>query len=184
MNLTVIKLGGSLMQSKELPEWLDQISTYAKESSVIIVPGGGKFADDVRTLQLQQGFDDVVAHKMALLAMVQYGYYLTGLNSDIYIVDELNSIHRIQQHKKPLLWIPTLLIDDFSEIPASWDYTSDSIALWLAIKLNASNLVVVKSIKSEEADEDYLDKGFEKLIGNFAGETKYLTKLQFNDLNN
>ncbi|OZA05848.1 MAG: uridylate kinase, partial [Methylophilaceae bacterium 17-44-8] len=48
----VIKLGGSLLGTDELQQWLSCIAEYG-DGRVVIVPGGGVFADTVRTLYAQ-----------------------------------------------------------------------------------------------------------------------------------
>ena len=49
---------------------LNIIEQNAKDK-VVIVPGGGLFADQVRVTQKLWQFNDQVAHQMALLAMQQ-----------------------------------------------------------------------------------------------------------------
>ena len=55
-------------------------STRAEAGSIAIVPGGGPFADGVRTAQASIGYDDRAAHAMALMAMAQFGCALRSLN--------------------------------------------------------------------------------------------------------
>jgi aspartokinase-like uncharacterized kinase len=64
---TVIKLGGSFAFSPELRDWIKAIVVHA--GRFVIVPGGGPFADAVRTAQGHMRFDERTAHHMALLAM-------------------------------------------------------------------------------------------------------------------
>ena len=52
----------------------------AEAGSIAIVPGGGPFADAVRTAQASMGYDDRAAHAMALMAMAQFGCALQSLN--------------------------------------------------------------------------------------------------------
>ena len=42
----VVKLGGSVVRSPELPAWLDAVAALSQP--VIVVPGGGALADEVR----------------------------------------------------------------------------------------------------------------------------------------
>ncbi|MCG8046554.1 MAG: hypothetical protein N0C89_17320 [Candidatus Thiodiazotropha endolucinida] len=72
----VVKLGGSLFNSADLRDWL---AVLAKAGSLVIVPGGGPFADQVRLAQRLWQIDDSSAHLMALLAMEQFGRMLCGL---------------------------------------------------------------------------------------------------------
>ena len=67
----IVKLGGSHAFGPHLHDWLEAIAREA--GLVVIVPGGGPFADAVRAAQPAMGFDDEAAHAMALMAMAQFG---------------------------------------------------------------------------------------------------------------
>jgi len=190
LSLTVIKLGGSLMRSDELSSWLSSIESLSTNSTVIIVPGGGEFADSVRNLQKIHGFNDHTAHRMSLLAMCQYGHLLAGMSPNLQIIEDIDVISPSFGKNRPLLWLPLSLCDDDSEISASWDFTSDSIALWLATKLLAKKLVLVKSIDLNAANlsirnhikMNHLDKGFQQLIEDYSGKILFLEKSQHGQL--
>src|SRR5260370_35911398 len=66
----VVKLGGSFAFSAILTDWIRTLASCA--GRVVIVPGGGPFADAVRTAQLRMGFDHRAAHLMSIPAMVEY----------------------------------------------------------------------------------------------------------------
>ena len=70
----VIKLGGSHASGPHIRDWLAAIA--AEKRRIVIVPGGGPFADAVRSTQASLGFDDSAAHDMALMAMAQFGRFL------------------------------------------------------------------------------------------------------------
>src|SRR5262245_51683374 len=89
---TVIKLGGSFAFSADLADWIAAIAGCA--GRVVIVPGGGPFADAVRAAQAQMGFDDCAAHRMALLAMEQYGCAIKSRDEALSLADSLDSIRR------------------------------------------------------------------------------------------
>lgn len=187
MSITIIKLGGSLLRSEELSAWLESIAAFATDSNIIIVPGGGEFADKVREMQTLLRFDDQSAHRMALLAMCQYGYLLAGINPKIQIVEDLEALSSNLGKKLPLLWLPTALIQDDSDIAASWDFTSDSIAVWLANQLAADRLILVKpkelnhagaSLKKHIENGD-LDKGFQEVTEQYPGEIHFMDKRHY-----
>ena len=69
--MLVVKLGGSLLGSPELAQWLNVLAKFS-DGKVVIVPGGGLFANSVREAQQISNVSDAVAHQMALLAMDQY----------------------------------------------------------------------------------------------------------------
>ncbi|MGZ5851302.1 MAG: amino acid kinase family protein, partial [Hyphomicrobium sp.] len=61
--MTVIKLGGSVAESGRLAAIV--LIVAATRVPVVVVPGGGTFADAVRVAQAELGFGDAVAHHMA-----------------------------------------------------------------------------------------------------------------------
>jgi len=142
----VIKLGGSLLGSPELKSWLEIVNRHG-DGKVVIVPGGGIFADAVREAQRLAGFSDKVAHHMAVLAMDQYGVLMAGLNRGLATAaSELEIAERGWQHRG-IVWLPSRMVCADENIPASWDVTSDSLAAWLAHTLGAEHLILVKSIR-------------------------------------
>src|SRR5882757_2855389 len=72
--MIVLKLGGSLASSGGLTACLAALGTLRGE--IVVVPGGGFFADAVRAAQPRFGFSDRAAHHMAILAMEQYALLL------------------------------------------------------------------------------------------------------------
>ena len=177
------------MRSEELPFWLNNIFTYPKKSTCIVVPGGGEFADQIRVSQKYFNFSDEIAHKMALLAMSQYGYFLTGINKSIKIIKNINDIYKIK-NKGSFLWLPGNSLEHKIGLPQTWDFTADSIALWLATCLKADKLIMVKSkeIFFDQSNIDLhiskndIDKGFKELIYKYEGQLIFLEKKQYDVL--
>ena len=140
----VIKLGGSLLGAPELAHWLE-LSVKFGDGKVIIVPGGGLFADSVREAQQISKVSDEVAHRLALLAMDQFGILLSGMNPNLVTASsELELAERGWQHRG-IVWLPSKMALADSHIPESWQVTSDSLSAWLAKKLGAELLILVKS---------------------------------------
>jgi aspartokinase-like uncharacterized kinase len=142
----VVKLGGSLASSEGLPKWLDVIAT-AGGGKVVLVPGGGPWAEEVRVAQKREGFDDRAAHRKALRAMEQYGQVLAGMRANLVPAASIAEIHEALRNGRIPVWMPYDMIVADPSIPESWDVTSDSLAAWLAGQLNASVLLLVKSVK-------------------------------------
>ena len=145
MSLVVVKLGGSLANSDELPNWLDVIAT-AGAGKVVLVPGGGAWADEVREAQKREGFDDSVAHRRALLAMEQYGQVLSGMRVNFVLADDIPAIHEVLRNRQVAVWMPYEMVVADASIPQTWDVTSDSLSAWLARELGVASLVLVKSV--------------------------------------
>jgi len=140
----IVKLGGSLSRDARLPRWLQMLAELGG-GRVVVVPGGAAFADAVRAAQAHWGFDDLAAHNMAVLAMAQTAHMLHALEPRLVLVSDEDAIRRAQHAGQAVLWMPTSLLRDAPDIITSWEVTSDSLALWLAQRLNAERLVVVKA---------------------------------------
>jgi 5-(aminomethyl)-3-furanmethanol phosphate kinase len=140
----VVKLGGSFAFSQHLHAWISALAACA--GRVIIVPGGGPFADAVRAAQPGMGFDDQAAHHMALLAMEQYGRALISLNGLLAAADSVDVIRRELTAGKVPVWMPARMALAADDVARSWEVTSDSLAAWLAGRLGASRLLLVKHV--------------------------------------
>jgi len=143
--LWVVKLGGSLQGSPNLRRWLRVIAATA--APVVVVPGGGPFADAVRLAQKRLRFSDAVAHHMAVLAMEQYGRAIAGMAPAMRTEETLRSIRASLQNGQAVVWLPARMVLGRSDIAESWEVTSDSLALWLAWRLRARGLLLVKSAR-------------------------------------
>jgi 5-(aminomethyl)-3-furanmethanol phosphate kinase len=141
---TVIKLGGSHAFAQHLRPWLQAICRCA--GYVVVVPGGGPFAEAVRVAQGKMGFDDGAAHHMALLAMEQYACALASIEHALIMADSLTGIRRALGRGQIPVWCPVQMVLRAKDIPASWEVTSDSLAAWLAGQLGARRMLLVKHL--------------------------------------
>jgi len=116
----VLKLGGSLI--KQGPELLLSLKSWAKGKKVqlLVVPGGGPFADRIRDMEETTGFDDDTAHWLAILSMEQYGIYLRE-KTKIETTVTLSPFEGIR------ILLPYRLLTDNDDLPHSWEVTSDTI---------------------------------------------------------
>ena len=165
----IVKLGGSLNTNPVLPAWLDLLAECGG-GRVIVVCGGGPFADEVRRSQAHWQFGDLSAHNLAILAMAQTAYLLHGLNPALQLARSKADIRRVLHKGRTALWLPFELQREQPGTDTTWDASSDSIALDLARRLNAERLVVVKSCEIEAkaslaqlAEAGILDRRFAAL---------------------
>ena len=143
-SMWVVKIGGSLLGSPELERWLEIFVKFS-DGKIIIVPGGGIFADTVREAQKLAKISDAAAHKLAVLAMDQFGHLLHSINPKLATAaSECEIDERTWQHRA-IVWLPSQMVLADDTIPQNWDVTSDSLAAWLAEKLHAKHLVLLKS---------------------------------------
>ncbi|CAH2892738.1 MAG: Amino acid kinase-like protein, possibly delta 1-pyrroline-5-carboxylate synthetase [uncultured Paraburkholderia sp.] len=140
----VVKIGGSLSHEPALRQWLMELCEVGG-GRIVIVPGGGDFADKVRQYQSEWCFDDLAAHNMCLLAMTQYALLMQGVLPELVLASSEAKIRRALRDGHVAVWVPTALMRDTPDAMSNWDTTSDSLAAWLSTMLNAERLIVVKS---------------------------------------
>lgn len=140
--LTVLKLGGSYAFSPHLPSILDAVC--GARAALVVVPGGGPFADRVREAQPVMAFSERAAHRMAFLAMAQFAEALAALAPALRVAAGLDEIKAALSRSDVPVWSPWPLTDGLQILPEGWNLTSDSLAAWLAGRLGAARLVLLK----------------------------------------
>ena len=168
----IIKIGGSLAKQangKILSQLGKILSDYASKYPILIVPGGGPFADTVRNYGKMLNLSDPTCHFMALLAMDQLAYLLKEFIPGSRLTDLLDPASLFQSHSHPvpqiLLCSHYLSLIPAEDLPRSWDVTSDSISAFLAKKLDAALLVLLKSTDiGPEVKEPDVDGYFCKIL--------------------
>jgi dihydroneopterin aldolase len=167
---TVIKIGGSCAVSLDLRRWAATVAACGGRA--IVVPGGGPFADAVRAAQPRMGFDDAAAHHMAMLGMEQFGRALASFDGRLAVADSMAGLRRALADDKVPVWLPARMAMTAADIPASWQVTSDSLAAWLAGKLRAARLLLLKQVElspqpvtaNELAERGILDPAFPRFL--------------------
>ena len=134
----VVKVGGGLLACADnLDRVLGVIRERARHRRLLIVPGGGPFADAVRALDKQVHLSDDAAHWTAILAMDQYAHVLVDrLPGSVLVVDRGEIAAAFDTGLIPIL-APSRWMRAADPLPHSWDVTSDSIAAWVAGALGA-----------------------------------------------
>jgi 5-(aminomethyl)-3-furanmethanol phosphate kinase len=145
----VVKLGGSVVRSSELQAWLDAIASSPRP--IVVVPGGGALADEVRASQSRLGFGAAAAHRMALLAMDQLAWAVAGLRPGFDVGDTEDGLRQTLADGRIAVWAPYALVAGRRDVPESWTVTSDSLALWLARRLSAGRCFIIKSVRRQRA---------------------------------
>ena len=122
----VVKIGGGLLREGGIAALRAAcVEVAALPGRVVVVPGGGPFADAVRAVD---GLPEAVAHRLAIAAMDQFGAVLGHLAPGLDIV---------------------AAVDAFAgraDIPESWDVTSDSLAVLHAGAIGARATILLKPV--------------------------------------
>jgi aspartokinase-like uncharacterized kinase len=139
----VVKVGGSLSRRPAaLRRLMETLAAQARRRALLVVPGGGEFADEVRRADRRLGLGDTAAHWMAILAMDQYAYVLARLAGRAAVVRGW----REARAGRLSVLAPSTWLLRADPLPHSWDVTSDSIGAWVAGATRARRLVLVKDV--------------------------------------
>jgi aspartokinase-like uncharacterized kinase len=154
MNATVVKVGGSLAEHPaKLRALCVMLSEVSKRTRLIVVPGGGEFADVVRSLDKRFSLSCAVSHRMAILGMDQYGLLLSDLMPNSVTVNELGEIEGFLNSGKLPVFLPSTLMFHEDPLENSWDVTSDSIALYIAWKIQSKKVLLVTDVDGIYSDD-------------------------------
>jgi aspartokinase-like uncharacterized kinase len=162
MTPVVIKIGGALLG---VPGALEAVcatvGAMGRREPVVVVPGGGPFADLVRELDRLRGISADAAHWMAILAMDQYAHLLAERIERAALVEEPGAIAGALAAGRVAVLAPSRWLRAADPLPHSWDATSDSVAAFVAGALDASRLVLVKPA---EVGEEGVDRCFATVV--------------------
>jgi len=162
MTPVVIKVGGGLLG---IPGALEAVcvtvGAMGRREAVVVVPGGGPFADAVRELDRVAGLSADTAHWMAMLAMDQYAHVLAERIDGADLVEDSGAIAGTLAAGRVAVLAPSRWLRAADPLPHSWDATSDSVAAFLAGALDAKRLVLVKP---GEVGEEGVDRCFAMVV--------------------
>jgi aspartokinase-like uncharacterized kinase len=147
---TVLKIGGGLLGKAGAFELtIEAVTAFRSGRHLVVVPGGGPFADAVREMFKRAKIGEDAAHWMAVLGMDQYAHALAARIPDAVLVDGAGGVAAALQAGRLPVLAPYRWLRAADPLPHSWDVTSDSIAAWLAGALAARRVVLVKPADAE-----------------------------------
>ncbi|HZD42600.1 MAG TPA: uridylate kinase [Methanomicrobiales archaeon] len=124
-----MKCGGSLLS--RVPGIVRELEECNRP--LLLVPGGGPFAENVRQLSLP----DEESHWMAIAGMEQMGWYLAAHGLPVQDTLEIPD--------GPTVLLPYRLLRERDPLPHTWSVTSDTIAAWVASEVHL-DLLLLKSV--------------------------------------
>ena len=143
--LSVIKIGGGLAM---VPGALDRvcraIGASGRDHRILVVPGGGPFADAVRDFDRTVGLSPDAAHWMAILAMDQYAHVLAERIPGATLIEEPGALLQTLGSSGVAVLAPSRWMRSADVLPHSWEVTSDSVAAFVAGALDAARLILIK----------------------------------------
>lgn len=143
----VIKIGGSLAEDPErLRALCRKMSELAKKYALIVVPGGGKFADVTRDFDQRFALSSAVSHRMAILGMDQFGLLLSDIVPNSRVFRQFDDVKEIFEAKAMPILLPSHVLFQDDQLENSWDVTSDSIAAYIGERLNVKKVILVTDV--------------------------------------
>ena len=141
----VVKVGGALLDDHNtLSRTLSALEIVAPARALVIVPGGGPFADVVRAVDQRHALSSDDAHWMAILGMEQFAIALASRIRNAELVHGSDDIARAQTRGRIPVLAPYRWLRESDPLPHSWDVTSDSIAAWIASEIGARQIILIK----------------------------------------
>jgi len=138
----VVKVGGSLLRHpSKLKELCLRLGEAMEEAHLLTVPGGGRFADVVREVDVQLGLSPRAAHLMALKAMDVYGLLLADLIPRARVIEEL-----AEAKQGSAIILPYYEASRDPEVPVGWEATGDAVAVRFAERLEVDRVIFIKDV--------------------------------------
>ena len=152
MKSTVVKIGGSLESLEGYGCRINQFLDALDADQKVIVVGGGKRVDEIRKISQLENWSDERSHWAAIDQLSQNATFASSsLNQEL-----INCIQPLTQKTKGCVvfdcahWLKECDLDEERPLPCSWEVTSDSIALKLALDIKADQLLLLKSVCPEQ----------------------------------
>ena len=141
MSLLVARIGDGLAATP-LKVWLDALAAWP--GALVIAPGGGPFGAAARSASEAMGLNAVVAQRIALMAMDQYAVALAAVRPSPVIAETEDGLRAAIDARRIAVWAPARMVAAASDIPATSEISSDSLAAWLAGQLGAAHLLLIE----------------------------------------
>ena len=129
--MIVVKVGGSLYDHPRLGPGLRAYLDSLAPEPVLLIPGGGPFADAVRQLDATHRLGEEAAHWLALRALGPAAAFLEAVAPGFRVLDCF--AFAAEDEARP------------DHLPHSWAVTTDSLAARAAVVHRADRLVLLKS---------------------------------------
>jgi aspartokinase-like uncharacterized kinase len=151
--LSVVKVGGGVLaEPGALTAVGEAVSAAGRRHRILVVPGGGPFADEVRAFDRAIPLSPDAAHWMAILAMDQYAHVLVERIDGATLLEEPGALGATLGPVGVAVLAPYRWMRAADVLPHAWEATSDSVAAFVAGALDADRLILVKPADGKVAE--------------------------------
>jgi hypothetical protein len=146
----VVKIGGSLF-----PNYAIELTKQLKDTSSVIILGGGEFANLIRKYDSQMHFSEEANHWRAIDCMDIIAKLVDDKVDSTKLAFSIEEVNKISDEGLTPIFVVSEFLKREDPFECSWDVTSDSIAAYVAHLLNANLLIVtnVNGIYTQEPKE-------------------------------
>ncbi len=141
----LVKIGGSL--TYHVKPLLTTLKTYAKEKNkdIIIVPGGGEFANVIRKIDKKLHISNSLSHKLAIKSMDLIGEVFSEIGG-IKKYDNLFDLKREIRRENIAVLLPSTILLSTDMAEHSWSITSDSLSLYIGKLLDVKEIIIATDV--------------------------------------
>ncbi len=134
------------MQVDQARAFVTTLRQAARDTSVVLFPGGGAFTDVIRSLDNQYHVGDDAAHWLAIHGMDSLGLLLAYTCPGVRPLTSLYNVLAYLEKPSPVLadglpelplWLPYAWLSRADPAPHSWEVTSDSLAVFAGSRAGA-----------------------------------------------
>lgn len=148
--IRIIKVGGSLFDIADLGDRIRQAIAPLSPANNVLIAGGGAFTDVIAKAQTHHDLSDEETHWLCIKAL---GVTASLLKAFLPEAKLTNQPLELADSAEPSLWIldseQLLKSETASEVvrqlPRDWTVTTDSIAAAVAVELQVTELMLLKS---------------------------------------
>jgi aspartokinase-like uncharacterized kinase len=144
----IFKIGGSILEDfKNLNSTISQLAGLFKKKiiqRVIIIPGGGSYANFIRKIYNDLKFTDELAHWMSIISMNYNGIEIGKKFPKLEVFEDFNDLKK--KGKTFSMFLPYKFLKENDKLPHNWQVTSDSITLFIAKKVGLNECFLIKDV--------------------------------------
>ena len=168
----IFKIGGSWIGNPNLMKLLQLLKDIKSDENLILVFGGGIFADSVRKVYADFKMTERTANFLALKSTEIFSHLVNETFSHTCLISDLNELN--VKTEKLKIWMPSKTLKNEVTFIKNWDSTSDSVAAWLHNNICSKGLIFIKSLTLKKKNyklgylkgKNVLDKNIDKYLVN------------------
>ena len=137
----VLKIGGSLFPESAIDLCRYIVNQEDINPKMLIICGGGDFANKVRDYNDLLSFSNTANHRSAIMCMDIIGTLIADKVEGLETVNTLDDAEKVSENGKIPVLNSYTLMEDHDPLEHSWRVTSDSISLYISNLLKAKLLI-------------------------------------------